>query len=257
MKPQYYITDVTGLNIAINTKDGGYSIEVTDVKEGSGADKAGIKKGDIITTINGEKISKENDIYANIFCDGKSDIAIDVDREGKSLSFSITPDTDGSALRCGFAANLAYEKLSNPFQVVKYSVINVKYWIVTTVRSLGMIVKGDVTLNDLSGPVGIVKMISDDYTSSVENGENVKEKVYNVVMTMSMMTILLSANIGVMNLIPLPALDGGRLFFLLIELITRKKVNQKIEGMVHFIGLMLLMLLMFVIMGNDIIKLVR
>ena len=100
-------------------------------------------------------------------------------------------------------------------------------------------------------------MISDDYTSSVENGENVKEKVYNVVMTMSMMTILLSANIGVMNLIPLPALDGGRLFFLLIELITRKKVNQKIEGMVHFIGLMLLMLLMFVIMGNDIIKLVR
>lgn len=257
MKPQYYITDVTGLNIAINTKDGGYSIEVTDVKEGSGADKAGIKKGDIITTINGEKISKENDIYANIFCDGKSDIAIDVDREGKSLSFLITPDTDGSALRCGFAANLAYEKLSNPFQVVKYSVINVKYWIVTTVRSLGMIVKGDVTLNDLSGPVGIVKMISDDYTSSVENGENVKEKVYNVVMTMSMMTILLSANIGVMNLIPLPALDGGRLFFLLIELITRKKVNQKIEGMVHFIGLMLLMLLMFVIMGNDIIKLVR
>ena len=135
--------------------------------------------------------------------------------------------------------------------------INVKYWIVTTIRSIGMIVKGRVSLNDLSGPVGIVKMISDDYTASVENGRSVKEKIYNVAMTMCMMTILLSANIGVMNLIPLPALDGGRLFFLIIEVIRRKKINQNVEGTIHFVGLMLLFVLMFVIMGNDILKLVR
>ena len=120
-----------------------------------------------------------------------------------------------------------------------------------------MIAKGNVSLNDLSGPVGIVKMISDDYTASVEYGKTVAEKIYNVVMTMSTMTILLSANIGVMNLIPLPALDGGRLFFLIIEAIRRKKIDQKIEGTIHFVGLLLLFLLMIVIMGNDIFKIIK
>ena len=65
---------------------------------------------------------------------------------------------------------------------------------------------------------------------------------------------LLSANLGVMNLLPLPALDGGRLVFLIIEAIRRKPVNRQIEGMVHFAGLMVLMLLMVVVMYNDILK---
>ena len=68
------------------------------------------------------------------------------------------------------------------------------------------------------------------------------------------MAALLSANLGVMNLLPLPALDGGRLVFLIIEAIRRKPVNRQIEGMVHFAGLMVLMLLMFVVMYNDILK---
>ena len=68
------------------------------------------------------------------------------------------------------------------------------------------------------------------------------------------MAALLSANLGVMNLHPLPALDGGRLVFLIIEAIRRKPVNRQIEGMVHFAGLMVLMLLMVVVMYNDILK---
>ena len=68
------------------------------------------------------------------------------------------------------------------------------------------------------------------------------------------MAALLSANLGVMNLLPLPALDGGRLVFLIIEAIRRKPVNRQIEGMVHFAGLMVLMLLMVVVMYNDILK---
>ena len=66
--------------------------------------------------------------------------------------------------------------------------------------------------------------------------------------------ILISANLGVMNLLPLPALDGGRLVFLIVEAIRGKKVDPDKEGMVHFIGLMLLMLLMVVVMFNDIRK---
>ena len=66
--------------------------------------------------------------------------------------------------------------------------------------------------------------------------------------------VLLSANLGVMNLLPLPALDGGRLVFLIIEAIRRKPVNREIEGRIHFAGLMLLMALMVVVMYNDILK---
>ena len=75
-----------------------------------------------------------------------------------------------------------------------------------------------------------------------------------ICVNMLYMAALLSANLGVMNLLPLPALDGGRLVFLIIEAIRRKPVNRQIEGMVHFAGLMVLMLLMVVVMYNDILK---
>ena len=73
-------------------------------------------------------------------------------------------------------------------------------------------------------------------------------------MNMLYMAALLSANLGVMNLLPLPALDGGRLVFLIIEAVRRKPVNRQVEGMIHFAGLMVLMLLMVVVMYNDILK---
>ena len=70
------------------------------------------------------------------------------------------------------------------------------------------------------------------------------------------MAILLTANLGVMNLLPLPALDGGRLVFLIIEAVSKRRVPERIEGAVHFAGLMLLLLLMVFIMGNDIFKII-
>ena len=79
--------------------------------------------------------------------------------------------------------------------------------------------------------------------------------MFSLLMTMLNWGILLSANLGVMNLLPLPALDGGRLVFLIIEAIRGKRVNPDKEGMVHFIGLVLLMGLMVVVMFNDIRKL--
>ena len=73
-------------------------------------------------------------------------------------------------------------------------------------------------------------------------------------MNMLNMAVLLSANLGVMNLLPFPALDGGRLVFLVVEAVRRKPINRQIEGMVHFAGLMLLMVLMVVVMYNDIVR---
>lgn len=73
-------------------------------------------------------------------------------------------------------------------------------------------------------------------------------------MNMLNMAVLLSANLGVMNLLPLPALDGGRLVFLIVEAVRKKPINRQVEGAVHFAGLMLLMMLMVVVMYNDILK---
>ena len=101
----------------------------------------------------------------------------------------------------------------------------------------------------MSGPVGIVKTIGDTYEQSKASG------VFYIFVNMLNISILLSANLGVMNLLPIPALDGGRLVFLIIEAIRGKKIDPDKEGMVHFIGMACLMLLMVVVMFSDIRKL--
>ena len=107
-------------------------------------------------------------------------------------------------------------------------------------------ITGRFILNDLSGRVGIVNIIGDSFDQSIVYG------IKTVVLSLLNFAIMLSANLGVMNLLPLPALDGGRLVFIIIEMIRRKKVPPEKEGMVHFAGLVLLMALMVIVMANDI-----
>ena len=131
---------------------------------------------------------------------------------------------------------------------MKYSAYEVKYLIRSTIMSLKELITGHLGIKDLSGPVGVVDAIGTTYEQSK------KEGALAVWVNMIYMAIFLSANLGVMNLLPIPALDGGRLIFLVIEAVRRKPVNRQVEGMVHFAGLMLLMLLMVVVMYNDILK---
>ena len=105
-------------------------------------------------------------------------------------------------------------------------------------------------MKDLSGPVGIVDTIGQAVETGVENG-GAGAAALNVLMLM----ILLNANLGLMNLLPIPALDGGRLLFILIEMVTRKRVPQKFEGLVHLIGFVLLMILMVFVLFNDVLRL--
>lgn len=124
-----------------------------------------------------------------------------------------------------------------------------KYWIQLTIESLKMLFTGQVGINDMAGPVGVVSIIDDTYKESAADGG------FYIWLNMLNISILLTANLGVMNLLPLPALDGGRLVFLILEAIRGKRVDPEKEGMVHFVGLMLLMVLMVVVMFNDIRKL--
>ena len=126
-----------------------------------------------------------------------------------------------------------------------------KFWIKTTVASLGQLITGGVSMNDISGPVGIVNIIGDSYEAAAEIG------FMTVLLQLAYMSILLSANLGVMNLLPIPALDGGRLVFLLIEAVRGKPIDPEKEGLVHMIGFVALMLLMVFVVFNDIIKIIH
>ena len=223
--------------------------EITEVFVDGAMMKAGVIAGDVITAVDGTKVStgEELQTYLGEHPLGENAVTITVSRDGKEKEFTVQP-TVRTQVSTGFVYNLYREK-TNFFGVLKYSAVEVRYWISSTIDSLGLLIKGTFRVNDLSGPVGIVDAIG----SSVEEAKS--EGTVVMWMQMFYWAILLSANLGVMNLLPLPALDGGRLVFLLIEAVTKKKVNPNIEGMIHFAGFVLLMALMVFVFMNDIKRL--
>ena len=223
--------------------------EITEVFVDGAMMKAGVLAGDVITAVDGTKVStgEELQTYLGEHPLGENAVTITVSRDGKEKEFTVQP-TVRTQVSTGFVYNLYREK-TNFFGVLKYSAVEVRYWISSTIDSLGLLIKGTFRVNDLSGPVGIVDAIG----SSVEEAKS--EGTVVMWMQMFYWAILLSANLGVMNLLLLPALDGGRLVFLLIEAVTKKKVNPNIEGMIHFAGFVLLMALMVFVFMNDIKRL--
>ncbi|MDD3413578.1 MAG: RIP metalloprotease RseP [Lachnospiraceae bacterium] len=225
---------------------------IADVMEGYPASQAGIQAGDQIVKLDHSKINvyREISMYTQ-FHEGNS-VEVTYKRDGKNYQTTLTPQYNKEEGRYLFGFNGSIGRVKgNPLQVIQYSAYEVKYWITITFKSLGMLVSGKVSRDDISGPVGVAKVVGDVYDASKTDG------AYYVWLNMMNIAILLTANLGVMNLLPLPALDGGRLVFLIIEAIRRKRVDPQKEGMVHFVGLMALMALMVFIMFNDISKFFR
>lgn len=230
--------------------------EISTVSEDYPMHQAGLLPGDVITHVNGEVVSTgaELSVYMDSHPMDGTPVTITYDRklesgEVISTTVEVTPKLNQEVYSVGFAYNLAREK-TGVLQTLKYSVIEVKYWIETTVKNLGLLVTGKLSKDDVGGPVAIMGTMSDAYKQTAENGT-----ALDVVLQMSYITILLSANLGVMNLLPIPALDGGKLLFTLIEAVRGKPIDREKEGMVHLIGMILLMLLMVFIFFNDIKKL--
>jgi len=182
--------------------------------------------------------SEEKEVEITYKRDGKTHTAVLEPRQKEGDTAPLLGVTGGKMERPGF------------FGTLKYGAYTVKYWIDYTVDSLRMLVTGRVGMKDLSGPVGIVSAVDGVYQEAAPAGLSV------IILNLMNIGILITANLGVMNLLPLPALDGGRLVFLIIEAIRGKRVSPDKEGMVHFAGFALLMVLMVVVMFNDIMKLV-
>lgn len=231
----------------------GYDLPVlVDVTPGYAAAEAGLMPGDVITEMNGKNIHFYRDISAFGMYHPGEPVEVVYERDGAEYTTELVPKYDEEYGRYlyGFVGNAAREKhTSNIFTLIKYSVHEVGYWIDSTIQGLRMLLTGGVTVNEMSGPVGIVDAIGDSYEESVSYGVGV------AIIQLMYICVFLSANLGVMNLLPIPALDGGRLVFLVIEAIRGKKIDPDKEGFVHFVGLILLLLLMVVVMFNDIRKL--
>ena len=222
---------------------------VQQVSDGGAAQLAGMQDGDRILSMNGKKIHLYREISLASMLNKGEDIAVTYERDGKQYDTVIKPIYDESAGRyyMGLYGVGSYQKFGI-FGTVKYSLYEVGYWINTTVKSLELLIQGQVSKDDVSGPVGMAQTVTQIYDQSKPDG------IYYIWLNMLNFAILLSANLGVLNLLPFPALDGGRLVFLLVEAVRGKPVPPEKEGLVHMIGMACLMLLMVFVLYNDLTK---
>lgn len=223
------------------------------VAENSAAEEAGIEVGDTVTAINGKHIYNYREILLYKQAeDASKPVTLDVTHpDGTKESLLLNPklSADGDYKLGVGGGYIASSGIGND---IKYAGLELRYWIKATVTGLRMIVTGGVKNGDIMGPVGVGNAMNDVIEEAKDASTTRKEAVINVILNLLNWSILLSVNLGIMNLLPIPALDGGRLLFLFIEGIRRKKIPQDKEAIVNAIGFVLLMILMVVVFFNDI-----
>ena len=225
------------------------NVNISEVSDNSPAKAAGIRSGDIIVSVDGQKL--ENGIIISDIIGASQGKPVDMvlNRDGKEINVTVTPAvTNVKEYYTGFDS-YGYRVKKDPASTIVCAFREVGYWIEVVVKSVGMMFTGQVGINDLSGPVGVV----DSVNTVVEQAK--PEGAWMVTLNLFNFIVMLSANLGVMNLLPLPALDGGKLIFLIIEALRGKPVKPEHEGMVHFVGMVLLMMLMVYVMFKDIVNL--
>lgn len=206
----------------------------------------GLRPGDEIYKINNFRTYTVGDIRYRLtgLENGTADITVirngdKTELKGVEFETDTDPETGEKYLNYGF--RLASEKMTAA-NFIPHSFKNAVYYGRIVIMSLADLIRGKYGLNSLQGPVGIVSSI----------GEIVKaEQGVDMVFLLEMAT-LITINIGIFNLLPIPALDGGKIVFLIIEIIRRKQLKAEVEGMTHFVGFALLMLLMVIVTFNDI-----
>jgi len=221
---------------------------VGSILEGSPAYVSGLESGDTILQINSVKINNWDDILLEISAkELKDNYEFVVKKnDGTTKTYNIVPlieeTEDGEKRTFGIGSSpTKYEKgfLSS----VEYAFEGFYSTIVTIIRVVGSLFTGEVALDSLSGPVGIYSII-----------DQLKEQGLQIIIYL---TAYLSVNVGVINLLPIPVFDGGRVLLVLIEKITKKKTSEKLETIINYIGFGMMILLMLYVTFNDIINLIR
>ena len=205
---------------------------------GRPAATAGLRAGDILVEANGQMVNAEHPISEVIQAGHGAPVQIKVQRDGQPMAFLVTPEARSGAYQVGIQIGAIDAR--TPVSVggaLKEAVVYPYYLSLGILGNLADMVRGKVHA-DLSGPIGITKQIAKAANRGVVDFAN--------------MLIMLSVYLGLFNLLPLPALDGGRALFLGIESVTRRKVNPRIEAAVHTAGFVLLLGVLVIVSFKDI-----
>lgn len=202
------------------------------------AQEAGLQEGDTVLSIDGAEISDFDDITEIVRSHPEEELIFTVERNDKTLDIPVTPKReiadDQEIGMIGVQAPIDKSFL----RLATFGFVETYNWTVKIIQLLGTLVTGQFSIDMLAGPVGIYK--------TTETAAQIG------VLFLMKWAGLLSINLGIMNLLPIPALDGGRLLFFGVEALRGKPLDRQKEGMVHFIGFALLMVLMIVVTWNDI-----
>ncbi len=221
-----------------------------------------IEKGDILKSISYDGKAKRSihsfrDLYVYLYLNSDdftkdTEISISYLHAGQLRTGNFHPYYDDSAgkFRLGISFYSGRTMASDVGELFKDAFYELQYNIRVVLDSIRMILKGRVQRNEVMGPVGTVSVIGTTVEQSTQYG------LFNAFLVLLELSLMISANLGVMNLLPIPALDGGRLLFILVEMISRRRLNKEWEERINQIGMIFLLLLMMLILSNDIYNLI-
>lgn len=209
--------------------------------------------GDTIVKMDNTKINIYSDITLKMMENNGEPIEVTVLRGDERITKTLTPYKTEDGYKLGFSPAIVE---NTPSLAFKNGIYETAFSVKTVFWSIKQMVTGRMGLDSMSGPVGVATVVG-DAVEGVELVEDVAARRLMLFLNIAYIAALIGANLGVMNLLPFPALDGGRILFTLIEIITRKKVPEKFEAAVHALGFVLLMLLAVIVTWSDIVKLIR
>lgn len=240
---------VMGMVVGVSVPDADAPAYISQVSDNGAAAQADILAGDKITAINGQPMATWSDVDKFLVTNGGSTMAVTLMRNEASLDVSITPRYSESEERflIGVTKEVVLESQKLGFIESFYNSISATARMSTMILdAVGNLASGQADVTDenegLTGPVGIVKVID----ASAQEG----------VWSLLLLTAILSVNLGLLNLLPIPALDGSRIVFLLLEAVRGRAVSTDKEGLVNFVGFVFLMFLMIYVTYNDIVRLI-
>ena len=237
---------------------------ISNIVEGSAASLASpvsLKSGDEIIELEvpgeKEKVIAYRDVALfmqlnnDLFVEKNYPLAITIKRDNEIYKTVVYPKFDEESKRAliGISFGLADNRPVGIVNTIKLAFKELYFYVKTTVMSLRLLIRGKLSAKDVSGPVGTVAVMGDAIDTAKGGG------LISILYTIASLIVLISANLGVMNLLPIPALDGGRIVFAAIEMIIGRPIDKNVEGFANAVTMILLLIFMIWIFGMDIYKL--